>query len=351
MTLDARIGLRKGALDLDLGLRVAPGELLVVVGPNGAGKTTALRALSGLEGIDAGFIRLDGATLDDPVVGVFTPPEHRPVGIVFQDGVLFPHLSALENVAFGLRGRGTGGVGARRRAREWLDRVGLAAMARARPVALSGGQRQAVALARALARDPRLLLLDEPLAALDATTRSDMRHELRRHLDTYDGVRILVTHDPIEAIALADRIAVLEKGRITQEGTPADVRARPRSRYVADLVGVNLLAGRADGNLVRLSGGATLIVADPLPTGDVLAVVHPRAVALYADPPAGSPRNVWPVRVAAVDDEGERVRVRLSGPVDLVAEVTPAAAGSLALAPGATVFASVKATEVSVFPA
>ena len=183
------------------------------------------------------------------------PTEQRPVGFVFQDYLLFPHLSALENVAFGLRARGLARAEARRRAAAWLERVGLAAHAAARPRALSGGQAQRVALARALVGEPRLLLLDEPLAALDAATRTEVRRDLRRHLASFDGTRLLVTHDPLDAIALADRLVVLEGGRVTQTGSPAEVSGRPRSRYVAELVGVNLYRGRADGASVQLAGG------------------------------------------------------------------------------------------------
>ncbi|MGH9015695.1 MAG: ABC transporter ATP-binding protein, partial [Acidimicrobiia bacterium] len=211
---------------------------------------------------------------------------------------------------------------------------------------------QRVALARALATQPRLLLLDEPLAALDATARAQTRRELRRHLASYDGVRVLVTHDPVEALALGDRIVVLEGGRVVQSGTPAEVRARPRSRYVADLVGVNLLRGHASGNDVTLATGSRLTAAERPPgPGEVLAVIHPHAVALHRRAPEGSPRNVWEATVEALDFEGDRTRVQLGGAIALVAEVTPAAVRELALEAGSPVWASVKATEVSVYPA
>jgi molybdate transport system ATP-binding protein len=352
VTLDARVRLGLGELALDVELTARPGETVVVVGPNGAGKTTLLRALAGLQPLDAGRVTLDGVALDDADAGVLVPPERRPVGIVFQDGLLFPHLSALENVAFGLRSRGQARGEARRQAAEWLSRVGLAGREQARPPELSGGQAQRVALARALAPHPRLLLLDEPLAALDATTRVEVRRDLRRHLATYDGVRILVTHDPLEALALATTIVVVEGGRVVQSGAPEEVRARPRSRYVADLVGVNLLEGRGRGHDVVLASGARLTVAEAPPPGDVLAVVHPRAVALHrGERPRGSPRNVWEATAGALDFEGDRVRVRLEGEVPLVAEVTPAAVHDLGVVEGSSVWASAKATEISVYPA
>ena len=203
--LAARVGVSLGSLELDVDLTVHDGEVVAVLGPNGAGKTTLLRALAGLVALDRGRIEVDGVVLDEPDTGTFVSVEHRPVGVVFQDYLLFAHLSALENVAFGLRARGTPKTEARRAAMTLLDRFGLADHAHHRPRALSGGQAQRVALARALATGPRLLLLDEPLAALDATTRRDVRRDLRRQLASFGGARILVTHDPVDAYALADQ--------------------------------------------------------------------------------------------------------------------------------------------------
>ena len=350
MSLEADLGLALGKLDLEVELGVATGELVVLLGPNGAGKTTLLRALAGLVPLARGRVTLDGTVLDDVAAGGHVPTERRPVGFVFQDYLLFPHLSALENVAFGLRARGLPRAEARRRAAGWLDRVGLADHAGARPRTLSGGQAQRVALARALAGDPRLLLLDEPLAALDAATRTEVRRDLRRHLASFDGTRLLVTHDPLEAIALADRLVVLEGGRITQTGTPSQVSARPRSAYVAELVGINLYRGRADGAAIDLEGGGRLVAAGGH-RGQVFAAVHPRAVALHRRPPEGTPRNVLAGTADALEAVGDRVRVRVAGTVPVVAEVTPAAAGELRLADGGPVWATVKATEVTVYPA
>ncbi len=350
MSLEARVGLTLGQLGLDVELAVATGELVVLLGPNGAGKTTLLRALAGLVALERGRVALDRSVLEDAGTGRRVPTERRPIGFVFQDYLLFPHLSALENVAFGLRARGTARAEARRRARAWLERVGLAEHADARPRALSGGQAQRVALARAMVADPRLLLLDEPLAALDAATRSEVRRDLRRHLASFDGTRLLVTHDPLEAMTLADRLVVLERGRITQTGTAAEVSARPRSRYVAELVGVNLFRGRADGHTLHLSGGGILVAADGH-HGEAFAAVHPHAVALHRRAPEGTPRNVWAGTAETLDAVGDRVRVRVTGTVPIVAEVTPAAAAELRLADGGPVWAAVKATEVTVYPA
>jgi molybdate transport system ATP-binding protein len=350
MSLEARVQVTLDRLRLDAEVAVATGELVVLLGPNGAGKTTLLRALAGLVALDHGRVVLDGVVLDDTRAGVHLPTERRPVGFVFQDYLLFPHLSALENVAFGLRARGLARAEARRRAAVWLERVGLAEHAGARPRALSGGQAQRVALARAMVSDPRLLLLDEPLAALDAASRAEVRRDLRRHLASFDGTRLLVTHDPLEAITLADRLVVLEGGTVTQTGTPDQVSARPRSRYVAELVGVNLFRGRAAGAVVELDGGGTLVAAGDH-HGEVFAAVHPHAVALHRRAPEGTPRNVWAGTADTLDIVGDRVRARVAGPVPIVAEVTPAAASELRLADGGPVWASVKATEVTVYPA
>ena len=350
MSLEAEVGLTLGRLELEVELAVETGELVVLLGPNGAGKTTLLRALAGLVALDRGRVVLDGAVLEDAAAGSWVPTEQRPIGFVFQDYLLFPHLSALENVAFGLRARGLGRTEARRRARAWLDRVGLAGHAGARPRALSGGQAQRVALARAMVGEPRLLLLDEPLAALDAATRTEVRRDLRRHLASFGGTRLLVTHDPLEAMALADRLVVLEGGRVTQSGRPAEVSQRPRSGYVAELVGVNLYRGQADGAAVELAGGGRLIATGDH-RGEVFAAVHPRAVALHRRVPEGTPRNVLAGTADTVDVVGDRVRVRVTGQVPIVAEVTPAAVGELRLADGGPVWASVKATEVTVYPA
>jgi molybdate transport system ATP-binding protein len=349
MSLAATVQLHLGDLDLDVELAGELGETVAVLGPNGAGKTTTLRALAGLTAIDRGRIVLDGAVLDDGGA-TFVAPERRPVGVVFQDYLLFPHLSVLDNVSFGLRRRGTGRAAARAEAADWLEALGLADRAGVRPQELSGGQAQRVALARALAPRPRLLLLDEPLAALDQSARAAVRRDLRARLTAFPGVRVLVTHDPVDAAVLADRLVILERGRVTQSGTFAEIAARPRSRYVAELVGVNLLEGTAAGDHVDLGAGRQLVVPDA-GSGRVLALIHPHSVVLQRERPAGSARNVWPGTVAGIEPLGERVRVRIDGPVPLVAEITPAARRDLDLDAGGAVYAAVKATDVTVFPA
>jgi len=347
--LRADIQLRLGALDLAVAFQAEQGEVVAVLGPNGAGKTTLLRAIAGLAPIANGSVVLDGVVLDDTATRTYVPTERRPIGVVFQNYLLFPHLSALDNIAFGLRARGRG-RDSHVIARRWLERMDLTAYENAKPAALSGGQAQRVALARALATDPRLLLLDEPLAALDASTRVNVRRDLKRDLTQFEGVRILVTHDPLEAIALADRLIILEGGRIRQSGTATEVTQRPRSRYVADLVGMNLMRGRASGGRIAIEGGGTLTAMDGA-DGEVFAVVHPRHVALYRTQPEGTPRNVWSGRITSLDRQGDRVRVTVGGPPSLVAEVTPAAVYELHLAEGGEVWVSLKAAEVAVYPA
>lgn len=347
MTLNARIKIQRDGFELDVQLDVDEGETVAVLGPNGAGKTTLLRALSGLIPI-VGRVELAGEVLEDSETRVRVPTERRHVGLVFQDHVLFPHLTVLDNIAFGLQAQHR--ADARHVARDWLQRAGLEDKATSMPRELSGGQAQRVALLRTLATEPRLLLLDEPLSALDVTIRAEVRRELSRQLASFRGVRLLVTHDPLEAIALADRIVVLERGHVVQSGTPEEVTARPRSRFVADLAGVNLLRGKAHGDHIKLANGAS-VAAPEAGEGDVFAVIHPRAVSLFLMRPEGTPRNVWQGETENVDLHGERVRVRVNGPVPLVAEVTPSAVRELHLHAGAPVWIAVKATEISVYPA
>ncbi|MFA9431445.1 sulfate/molybdate ABC transporter ATP-binding protein [Egicoccus sp. AB-alg2] len=348
MSLEAEVVVERGAFVLDTVLEVADGEVIALLGPNGAGKTTLLRCLAGLLPPARGQVQFGGTVVEDTATGVRVPAAGRDVGMVFQDYLLFPHLSVLENVAFGPRARGIPRAAARDLARDLLARVGLADRADARPRDLSGGQAQRVALARALAGDPAALLLDEPLAALDVDTRQDVRAQLRGHLRAFTGPTVLVTHDPVEALTLADRLLVLEHGRTSQVGTPAEVTRRPRSPWIARLVGLNLLQGRAEGTRVEVAG-THLTVAEPH-EGPVDVLFHPHAVALHAERPHGSPRNTWPARVQGLDVEGARVRVHLGGPVAAVAEVTHAAVAELGLSEGREVWAAVKAVEIDVHP-
>jgi molybdate transport system ATP-binding protein len=351
MRLSAEVGIELDDFMLDVPITIDAASTTAVVGANGAGKTTLLRALAGLRRLSTGRIELGGTVLDDAAAGTYVPPERRPVGVVFQDNLLFPHLNAVDNVAFGLRRRGHRRRQAHELAAAWLERVGLQGRENARPLDLSGGQAQRVALARALAPEPDLLLLDEPLAALDATTRNDVRRDLRRHLATFAGPRLLITHDPVDAAVLADYLVVLDGGRVAQAGTPEEITARPRNHWVAELIGTNLFAGNADvDGRVIIDQGGVLMVADRLAPGRVFATVHPRAVSLHRHEAEGSPRNTWPGRVASVEPIGDRVRVRVDALAPIVAEVTAAAATSLGLIEAAEVWIAVKATEIDVYP-
>jgi molybdate transport system ATP-binding protein len=347
--LRADIELRLARLNLDAALTVEAGEVVALLGPNGAGKSTVLRALAGLLKLDGGRVQLDGTLLEDPATRVRIPPEKRPVGLMFQDYLLFPHMTAVENVAFGLRARGMDRNEARLKATEALDRLGLAAVATAKPGNMSGGQQQRVAMARALVTEPRLLLLDEPLAALDVSTKNDLRRHLRTVLRSSRAANVLVTHDLLDAVALADRMVVIENGGIVQAGTPAEVTARPRSQYVADLVGMNLLRGTAAGTTIDLDGGGRLFISAAA-AGSVLAVIPPSAVSVHRGEPASPAANVWRGQVAGVDLMGDRVRVRIDGPPTLSAEVPPNAVDELKLDEAGELWASVEPTAITVYP-
>ncbi|MFG3346153.1 ABC transporter permease [Streptomyces sp. NPDC048018] len=328
-----------------LTLDAEPGTTIAVVGPNGAGKTTLLRALLGLTPRAHADLTLGGVDVTS------LPPHRRRVAWVPQDGALFPHMTALANTAYGLRAQGVSRSQARREAQAWLDRLAVGHLAHRRPGQLSGGQAGRVALARALAARPRLLVLDEPLAALDQTTRAHVRHTLRTHLTGFGGVCLIVTHDPVEAVSLADRVLVLDGGSALQDATPTEVTRHPRSPWVARMLGRNAWPGTATAEGVALDGGGVLIAADPPPPGTpALAIVAPEAVSVHREKPAGSPRNVWPGTVREITGSGSRLRILIASDEapDLVAEITPQAAAELGLADGVSVWTGVKATETTV---
>lgn len=347
MTLRVSGSIEVAGFSVELDLEVDRGETVALVGPNGAGKSTVLRSVAGLLPLGSGRIEMNGRVWDAP--GIFVPPAERGVGAVFQSYRLFDHLDARENVAFGLRARGTRRRDALVTAQAALDRLGVGAVGDQRPSSLSGGQAQRVAIARALVTDPAVLLLDEPMAALDVSARGSIRHELAGWLDDVDACRILVSHDPVDAHALADRVVVLEGGVVTQRGTLSELAGAPRTTYIADLMGTNLLRGRLDGGVLTIDGGGIVHVGShDAPDGPVVATVRPAAVALHRDHPEGSPRNVWQTTVAAVESADGRVRVRLGEPLDLVVEVTTAGFAALGVEVGDPVWASVKASEIDV---
>jgi molybdate transport system ATP-binding protein len=353
MTLAVDVTIRRGGFEVRASFEAAAGETVALLGPNGSGKSTLVTAIAGLLTPTDGTIALDGAVLDAPG-GPHVPPERRPIGVVFQDLLLFPHLSAAENVAFPLRARGAGKADARGRAASLLERLGLAEHAEARPADLSGGEAQRVALARALIGEPALLLLDEPLSALDVGTRVRIRELVRDELRRFPGVRVIVTHDPVEASMLADRLVLLEDGRVTQIGSPEEIRDAPRSRYAADLVGVNAFLGRLEriedgvGRLSTEEGDVVVGWPDGFEGSDAIGLLGPADVTLSLEPPAGSARNVFEGRVTSVAVEGGRARVRIASAPPLVAEVTLGSVDRLGLHDGVTVWASFKAVEVRV---
>ena len=315
--------------DVDLEVRdrvrarfaVPAGTVLAVIGPNGAGKSSLARALAGLTPAQGRAV-LDGTDL------LRLPARDRGIGMVFQGQRLFPHLSALANVAFGPRARGTARGEADAVARSWLDRLGVGELAGRRPAQLSGGQAQRVAIARALATDPRLLLLDEPLTGLDVTVATTLRIELARHLASYGGTTLLITHDAIDALTVADQVLVLDAGRVAQLGTPAEVSQRPSTEHVARLVGLNVVR-----------------------RGPEMTAFTPDAVAVSRQEPEGSPRLRWQGRVVDASRHGDAVRLLVRAEPDLIADVTPAAATELGLVPGTEVWLSVKATAVRTYAA
>jgi molybdate transport system ATP-binding protein len=351
--LDAEFTVSRGDFTLNLALAVEAGRTTALLGPNGAGKSTALRVFAGLLRPFDGHVRLGGTVLDSRTTHL--PPERRPIGVVWQDYRLFPNLSAVENVAFGLRARGVDKATAREKAAYWIERVGLTEHARKKPGSLSGGQAQRIALARALAPAPQLLLLDEPLAALDARTRMDVRTNLRKHLADFGGATVLVTHDPLDAMVLASDVVVLEGGDVAQRGPVAEVARHPQTDYVAQLVGLNLYRGVADHEGVRLQDG-TLIAASmtqfaPHDMADVMVAFPPAAVSIFTQRPVGSPRNIFAAHITDMELHAGSVRLRLEGALDVLADVTTSAVAELDLVPGREVWATVKASETSVYPA
>lgn len=349
MSLLAQVALTRGSFSLDVSLELEPGRTVALIGPNGSGKSTLVEALAGLLPLASGEIRLDGDTLESPAEGVRLPPQKRPIGVLFQGLWLFPHLSVRDNVAYGLWAGGERRTHARARVAPLLERLELAELAERRPDALSGGEAQRVALARALAPQPRLLLLDEPLSALDLEGRPRTRAFLQEALTEFAGPRLVITHDPLEALLLADHLVVLEEGRVVQSGPTAEVRRRPRTRYVATLAGVNLVEGELREGVLR--AGALELTAEhsEVPAGAVLATIHPSAVRIAHASPAQSEPNTWRAHVASLELDGDRVRVRLDVPSGFCAELAAEDLDLRSVAPGTSVFASVVASDVSVY--
>jgi molybdate transport system ATP-binding protein len=347
-----RVSAQLAVRDVDLTLEVTSGETLALLGPNGAGKSSVLAMVAGLLVPDVGRARLGDRELF--VVGqpdaerVWLPPHDRHVALLAQEPLLFPHLTVLDNVAFGPRARGRSRGDARAIAARWLGELDADQWAQRKPSQLSGGQAQRVAVARALATEPDLLLLDEPLAALDVDVATAMRQTLRRVL--HGRTAIVVTHDPLDTALLADRVAVMDRGRIVELGGTASVMRRPRSAFAAGLFGLNLIEGVAiDADSLQSATGLVVVGdTDPplVPGESAMAVFRPHAVSVHRQRPEGSPRNVFTGVVTAIEPVAHHVRVRVG---DLSADVTPAAVAELDLTVGAEIHLAVKATEVSLY--
>ncbi len=344
---------------LDVAFQVGAGEVLAVLGPNGAGKSTMLHVIAGLLQPDTGVVRVGGRTLTDTTAGVQMATHGRRVGLLMQDPLLFPHLSVRANVEFAPRSHGTGRAQARREAAAWLDNVGLAELAGRKPQQLSGGQAQRVAIARALAAEPEVLLLDEPLAGLDVGVAASVRGLLRSVASADGRATVLVTHDLLDVLTLADRVLVLEAGRVAEIGPVGDVLAAPRSVFGARIAGVNVVRGVLAGSAAVRAANGTLWhgrQAEDLSVGAAaVAVFSPAAVAVYRELPHGSPRNSVQVCVGELDADGARVRVRgeeqSDGSPGLAADITADSAAALRLGAGDRVWFTVKAQEVALHAA
>jgi len=342
---------------IDLEIRLHPGEIVAVLGPNGAGKTTLLSVISGLERPDTGRVVLDDRVLVDTASSIWVAPHQRGVALLAQQAMLFPHLTAAANVAFGPRSAGMSRRDSHADAMQWLLAVDGTEFADRKPAQLSGGQAQRVAIARAMAARPALMLLDEPMSALDVAVAPALRQLLRRVLRGTRRTALIVTHDILDALALADRAIVLDGGSVVEDGPVREVLSRPRSAFAARIAGVDLIAGtvEAHGLSTPDRGHIAGIVDSSCVSGEpAVALFSPSAVAVHLTPPTGSPRNHFAVTIAELEPRGEIVRVRAADSADgsagLVADLTAASVADLDLAPGMGVHFAVKATEVSIYP-
>lgn len=346
LQLDGRVDL--GRFLLDVAIECQPGETIALVGPNGSGKSTALNVLGGLLQLTEGSLTMDDLVLDRPADRVWVPPEARNVGMMFQDFLLFPHLSVIDNVAYGLRRNGATPEQAHRGAAGWLERFEVADLADARPGSLSGGQAQRVALARTLAKESRLLLLDEPLSALDSRTRLQVRCEIHRYLQEFEGYAVLVAHDVVDIMVLADRILILEDGRVAQVAGPDELQEHPRTDYAATLVGTNLLRGRQRGRDIEIAGTVLLPAPPATDDGPVDVVVAPDGVKVSL--PTDSPRpGSWIAPISGMEGAGNEILLRIDGVVPLTARVSLRDIRDLHLSPGALIQVAVDPDRLNVF--
>ncbi|MCV7150230.1 sulfate/molybdate ABC transporter ATP-binding protein [Mycolicibacterium pyrenivorans] len=347
--------LKDRGVDFDVALD--SGEVLAVLGPNGAGKSTLLMMIAGLLRPDEGRIALGDTVLTDTGTGTFVPPHARGVAMLSQRPMLFPHMSVAANVGYAPRCRGESRAAARAAARRWLEAVDAAQLADRRPGQLSGGQAQRVAVARALAAEPRLLLLDEPMSALDVTAAPALRRLLREILRGDGRTAIIVTHDLLDALAIADKLVVVEGGHVVESGPVRRILTAPRSDFAARIAGINLVLGVAsEPGVLRTAWGADVSGVGELDPGTAaVALFRPSAVAVHLNPPHASPRNVIPVTIAEMDIHGSTVRIRgveqPDGGTGLAADITAGATADLDLQPGRQVYFVVKTQEVGLHAA
>ena len=350
--LEVEFTVRLGEFEAGISFAAESGHTFVLVGESGAGKTTILNVIAGLVQPDRGRIRLEGICLFDGEVGIVVPVSERPIGYVFQEYLLFPHLNVFENVAFGLRAQRLPDKEIAESTWSILKQLEIDDLAKKHPHRLSGGQRQRAALARALVLKPKVLLLDEPLAALDAQTKREVRSELRATLASLSCVTLFVTHSPFEAMVFGDQVGVVDHGKIVQIGVGEELLRRPRSRYVATLMGLNLFHGRvlsrkADGLAeIETRDGIVHAISEDV-RDETFIAVDPREITLHTQAPSGTAQNVFPGRIRELTPEpplGERLRVVVDSKPPLVAEITLHSVQTLALHEGMNIFASFKAT-------
>ena len=336
--LDARVILNRDSLTLDVELQLQHGEVIAVLGPNGAGKTSLLHALLGWLELESGWIMVDGEVIDSPDTDSYVPPQHRPFGMVFQDGLLFPHMSVEKNILFGAgKDFNLKPLAESLQANELLAKF---------PSELSAGERQRAAIARSLAARPKVLFLDEPFSALDIQGKRRGRSLLKEALAIGVSGCLMVTHDLVDAFTLADRVMIIEGGKLTQFDVPDRIRSRPGSEWIADLVGWNYYEGIGEGSVVTLPHGTTIFTAQDDLDGPTSISINPASVSIFKSQPSGSPRNSWLSSIQNIEILDGRARVSLVGEIDSCADITTAAANELRQSISSEVWVSVKATEV-----
>ena len=336
--LDARVILNRDSLTLDVELQLQHGEVIAVLGPNGAGKTSLLHALLGWLELESGWIMVDGEVIDSPDTDSYVPPQHRPFGMVFQDGLLFPHMSVEKNILFGAgKDFNLKPLAESLQANEILAKF---------PSELSAGERQRAAIARSLAARPKVLFLDEPFSALDIQGKRRGRSLLKEALAIGVSGCLMVTHDLVDAFTLADRVMIIEGGKLTQFDVPDRIRSRPGSEWIADLVGWNYYEGIGEGSVVTLPHGTTIFTAQDDLDGPTSISINPASVSIFKSQPSGSPRNSWLSSIQNIEILDGRARVSLVGEIDICADITTAAANELRQSISSEVWVSVKATEV-----